>query len=193
METEAVTRQTYREDAIVVEDAPSVAVDPPNLLSWGSVWAGLLSAFGVFVLLTLVAVAAGLETAPVADLPENLDVVASIATGVFVVLAFAIGGFIAAWTATLSDPGQAILHGFLVWALFVMVLLVMVSLGLGGALGSATRVFTGEFDPQGAADAFSDAAWGAVFVFVLAMAASIMGALLATRDEIRAVKWPAYR
>src|SRR5688572_26567698 len=160
-----------------------------DMLSWGSIWAGLLTAFGIFVLLSLIALAAGLEAAPFADPPDNIDVVASIVTGLFVAVAFAAGGFVAAWTALVTDPGRAILHGFLVWATFVLLLLLLVAAGLGGALGTATRVFTGEFTPEGAADLFTDAAWGTIFVLVLAMAAAILGALVATRDELRAISW----
>lgn len=160
-----------------------------DMLSWGSIWAGLLTAFGIFVLLSLIALAAGLEAAPFADPPDNIDVIASIVTGLFVAIAFAAGGFVASWTALVTDPGRAILHGFLVWATFVLLLLVLVAAGLGGALGSATRVFTGEFTPEGAADLFTDAAWGTIFVLVLAMAAAILGALVATRDELRAISW----
>lgn len=151
-----------------------------DLLSWSSVWAGVLAAFSLFVLLGAVALAAGLE----ADEPRLGREFGLILSGLFVVLAFVAGGFIAAWTAEINEPDSAIMHGFLVWALFVVLLLALVAAGLGTAFGSATDIFSGAFEPAGN-EARADAAWGTVFVMVIAVASSILGALLATRDEIR--------
>jgi len=181
--------ETVGREHIRVESVAAPVATTGEVLSWGSIWAGLLTAFGIFVLLSLTALAAGLDAAPFADPPENIDVMASIVTGLFVAVAFTAGGFVAAWTAVVTEPGRAILHGFLVWATYVLLLLLLVAAGLGGALGTATRVFAGEFTPEGAADLFTNAAWGTVFVLLLAMAAAILGALIATRDEVRAVRW----
>ena len=188
---ERVGRERTRVEGVETAVVAPVATDE-DLLNWGSVWAGVLTAFGVFVLLSLIALAAGLETAPFAEQPESVNVVASIITGIFLVVAFFAGGFTAVWTAEIGAPERAILHGFLVWAAFLVLLLVLVAAGLGGALGAMTRAFTGEFDAETAADVFENAAWGTVFAMVLAVTASILGALVATRDEVRA-RWPSYR
>ncbi len=166
----------------------SVDVARSDLISWSSIVAGVLSAFGLFVLLSGVALAAGLE----ADSPRFGREVGLIISGLFLVLAFLVGGFIAAWTADVDEPESAIMHGFLVWALFVVLLLVLVALGIGSALGSAGNVFSGAFDPGDAPNGLSDAAWGSVFALVLAVASTILGALLAARDEVR-TRWPFAR
>ena len=151
-----------------------------DLISWSSILAGVLSAFGLFVLLSALSLAAGLE----ADQPKFGREISLILSGLFFVLAFLVGGFIAAWTAEVDEPESAILHGFLVWGLFVVLLMALVAAGLGAAVGSAGSVFSGAFTPTDA-DALSDAAWGSVFALMLAVAASVLGGLLATRDEIR--------
>lgn len=152
-----------------------------DLISWSSILAGVLSAFGLFVLLSGIALAGGLE----ADSPRFGKEVGLIISGFFLVLAFLTGGFVAAWTADVDEPESAILHGFLVWALFVVLLMALVAFGVGSALGSAGNVFSGAFTP-GDADALEDAAWGSVFALVLAAASAILGGLLAAREEIRA-------
>lgn len=158
-----------------------------DLISWSSILAGVVSAFGLFVLLSGIALAAGLE----ADTPRFGEQVGLIISGLFLVLAFLSGGFIAAWTADVDEPESAILHGFLVWALFVVLLLALVAAGVGSGLGSAGNVFSGAFTP-GDADALEDAAWGSVFALVLAAASAILGGVLGARDEVR-TRWPFAR
>jgi hypothetical protein len=145
----------------------------------------VLSAFGLFVLLSVLGVAAGLEVASNGPAPTFGPQVASIITGLLVVLAFLAGGFIAAWTADIDEPESAVLHGFLVWALFVVLLIAMVASGLGAGIGASSQVFSGTFKPTDA-DAASNAGWAAVFGLVLAVGASILGAVLAARPEVRA-------
>jgi len=159
----------------------SVDIARSDLISWSSIVAGVLSAFGLFVLLSGAALAAGLE----ADSPRFGREIGLIISGLFLVLAFLVGGFIAAWTADVDEPESAIMHGFLVWALFVVLLLVLVAAGAGSALGSAGNVFSGAFTPGDGENALSDAAWASVFALVIAVASTVLGASLAARDEVR--------
>jgi hypothetical protein len=151
-----------------------------DLVSWSSIVAGVLSSFGLFILFGGIAVAAGLE----ADSPKFGREIGLIITGVFGVIAFLAGGFIAAWTADVDETESAVMHGFLVWALFVVLLVGLVAMGAGSALGAAGEIFSGAFTPTDP-DALSDAAWGSVFALVIAVASSILGALIAARDEVR--------
>jgi hypothetical protein len=156
-----------------------------DLISWSSIVAGVVAAFGLFVLFGAIAVAAGLESTTT---PFKLGgtTVGSIIAGLFGVLSFIVGGFVAAWTAHIDEGDSAIMHGFLVWALFVVLLVLMVALGAGAALGSAAGVLS---TPAGnanisAAD-LAKAGWGTVFALAIALASSILGALLSTRPEVR--------
>jgi len=190
MEGQAAIQTRTVSDGAVAATSTTV-VDTRDFVSWGSIWAGLLTAFGIFVLLSVIALAAGLEVAPFGDAPVDPRYgpqIAAIVTGIFIVVAFLAGGFAAAWTADLANPGRAMLHGFLVWALFIVVVLALAAAGLSGALSPTTNVF-GAFDPETTVEAFQTAAWGTVFGLVLAMAAAVLGALLATRDEVRN-QWP---
>jgi hypothetical protein len=172
-----------REVVVEVDQSPEAGradVARSDLISWSSIVAGVVSAFGVFVLLSAISLAAGLE----AD-PARFGVqVGAILTGLFGVLAFGFGGFVAAWTADVEERESAIMHGFLVWALFVVLLLALIAMGLGTALGSVGNVFSGAFEAPDE-DALSEAAWSSVFALTIAVAATILGALIATRDEVR--------
>src|SRR4051812_18790902 len=96
-----------------------------DLISWSSIVAGVVAAFALFVLFGAIAVAAGLEST---DTPFKLggEAVGSIIAGLFGVISFIVGGFVAAWTAHLEEGDTAITHGFLVWALFVVLLVLMI-------------------------------------------------------------------
>jgi hypothetical protein len=150
-----------------------------DLISWSSIVAGTLVAFGLFVLFGAIGAAAGLE----ADDPKFGEQIGSIITGLFAVLSFAVGGFVAAWTADVDEPDTAIMHGFLLWALFVFLAAVVVALGAGTALGSLAGGL-GAPDVDLNAEQLSNAGWATVFALAIAVASSILGALLATRDEI---------
>jgi hypothetical protein len=153
-----------------------------DLISWSSIVAGVVTAFGLFVLFGAISVAAGLESV---DTPFKYgDVVGSIIAGLLGVLAFFAGGFVAAWTAHVDEADSAITHGFLVWGLFVVLLVLMVSLGAGAALGSSAGILSISVD-QLTPDQIQAAGWGTVFALAIAVASTILGALLATNDDVR--------
>ena len=170
--------------------APDVAVvvaEPRQIISWSSILAGALIALAVLVLLSVTALAAGLEVANVAGDADPLfgTAVASIVTGIFIVLAFGAGGLTAVWAAGHVEPGPAILHGFLVWALALVMLLALVALGVGGFGGTATFL-GGGFEAE-TVEEFEDAAWATVLALALGAGAAVLGAVLATREEISRV------
>jgi len=153
-----------------------------DLISWSSIVAGVVASFGLFVLFGAIGVAAGLESL---DTPYKYgEVVGSIIAGLLAVLAFVAGGFVAVWTAHVDEADSAIMHGFLVWGLFVVLLVLMVSLGAGAALGSAGGVLSASVDDL-TPDQIQNAGWGTVFGLAIAVASTVLGALLATRDEVR--------
>jgi hypothetical protein len=157
------------------------------IISWSSILAGALIALAVTVLLSVTALAAGLEVAPIGEGgdPRMGAVVASVLTGLFIVLAFGAGGLTAVWAAGHVEPGPAILHGFLVWALALLLMLALVAMGLGG-LG-ATATFLGPGFEPGTADDFQRAGWATVLGLALGAGSAVLGGLLATREEISRV------
>ena len=157
-----------------------VDVARSDLISWSSIVAGVIAAFALFVLFGAIGVGAGLDDAAY----KYGHTIGLVISGVLGVLAFVVGGFVAAWTAEVDEPDTAIMHGFLVWALFVVLLVLMISLGAGAALGSAAGGL-GQVADNATPDAIKTAGWGTVFALAIALASTILGALLATRDEVR--------
>jgi hypothetical protein len=172
-------------------DAPPkvalVVPEPRAIISWSSIMAGALIAVTVLFLLSVTALAAGLEVAPLADAGDPMlgPAASAIVTGLFIVLAFGAGGLTAVWAAGIVDPGPAVLHGFLVWALALLLMLVLIAFGLGGF--GATSTFLGPAFEATSVDDFQDAAWATVLALVLATGSAVLGAVLATREEISRV------
>src|SRR5687768_893092 len=123
MEREAEVEVTRTRGAVVRRGAGTTDIARSDLISWSSIVAGTLVAFGLFVLFGAISAAAGLE----ADSPKFWKEVGLILTGIFGVIAFVVGGFVAAWTADVDEPDTAIMHGFLVWALFVVLVAGMIA------------------------------------------------------------------
>ena len=170
--------------------APEVAVvvaEPRAIISWSSILAGALIAVAVLFLLSVTALAAGLEVAPLADAGDPMlgPVASAIVTGLFIVIAFGAGGLTAVWAAGIVEPGPAVLHGFLVWALALMLMLALVAFGLGGF--GATSTFLGPSFEASSVEAFEDAAWATVFALALGIGSAVLGAVMATREEISRV------
>jgi hypothetical protein len=180
MERDAEVEVTQtRGTAVTRRAAGTTDIARSDLISWSSIIAGMLVAFGLFVLFGAIGAAAGLE----ADDARLGAQVGSIITGLFGVLSFVVGGFVAAWTADVDEADTAIMHGFLVWALFVVFAAGVVALGAGTALGSLAGGL-GAPNVDLTREEASDAGWATVFALTIAVASSILGALLATREEI---------
>ena len=158
-----------------------------TIISWSSIFAGALIAIGVLILLSVTAAAAGLEVAPIGEAGEPFlgPAGSSIVTGLFIVIAFGAGGLTAVWAAGHVEPGPAILHGFLVWALALLLMLGLIALGLDGFGGAATFLGSG-FEPE-TLDEFERAGWATVLALALGAGSAVLGGVLATREEISRV------
>jgi hypothetical protein len=170
-----------------VAEVEVTAAGPRTIISWSSILAGALIALAVLVVLSVTALAAGLEVAPIgqAGEPRFGAAIASIITGIFIVIAFGAGGLTAVWAAGLVEPGPAILHGFLVWALALLLMLALIAMGLGGLGATATFLGAG-FKPE-TVDEFEKAGWATVLGLALGAGSAALGGLLATREEISRV------
>jgi hypothetical protein len=160
-------------------------------LRWGPIWGGLLTAVGLFFLLTLLAAALGLQATPGAPDEEELGIVAIAVTSAIALGSFFVGGFVSSWSAGLSDAGRSLLNGFLVWALWLVVVLVLAAVGLGSFLGASSDIFRRlsvelpEVEGQALLDTLRTSSWQTFLALALTALASALGGVVGARDEVR--------
>lgn len=164
-------------------DTGSVPPARRDKVRWGPVWAGLIVALASFLLFELAAFALGWLT-PGEDSASRSGWV----SGLLGLLAFFLGGLTAGATALWRDVGSGLLHGVLVWALGVVAIILITTLG-GGALFGAladtlarvanlSRGNLPNVDATQALDtARSAAGWG-VLGLALSLAAAAAGGLV---------------
>lgn len=120
------------------EDARTVLI---NTLSWGAVFAGILVALVVHLLLNLLGVGIGLgmlepwspETPPA----EAVPLVAGIWWVVSGILAALAGGIVAGRLSGRPKPSTAGWHGVTAWAGTTLLIVVLIGSAIGGIIGSA--------------------------------------------------------
>jgi hypothetical protein len=119
MATQARTHARGQDPRLFVDDRDVAVVTTTSEgtgVRWGPIVAGFLSALGLFLLLTLLAVAIGAATVtPDGSAPA---MVATVVASVIALFTFFAGGFIAAWSGRVVDQARGALSGFLVWALW---------------------------------------------------------------------------
>jgi hypothetical protein len=121
-------------------------------VAWGGVWSGYLVATGVFLLLTTLGLAVGVSAADVGPGESNareIGMGAAIWTGITLLVALFVGGWVATRTGVVHDRAAGVVEGVLVWVLSILTVIYMASSGVGmlaggvfGALGSVTRSAT---------------------------------------------------
>lgn len=181
----------------MVERRDVLEAAPADLqqLKWGPIWAGMLMALGVFFLLSIAAIAAGLQAAPGAE-EEDLGMVAVIVTSAIALVSFFLGGFVSAWSAGLADPGRALLNGFLVWSLWLAIVILLAALGFGAIVGAMGDLFgqvsvSGpDVDPAELVDILRASAWQTLLALGLTAAAAALGGVVGARPELRGRWWP---
>jgi hypothetical protein len=162
--------------------APSAGAPLRDRIRWGPLWAGLMVAISTYLLLQLALVATG-----VVDLGQA-DVGAAVATAAAAFVAFILGGITAGATAMWRGADDGLLHGIVMWALGLVVLIGFSAIGSGLALGSidATETFdtvfteegtltAEEIDVAGAADDAQEAASWALLGLTAALIAAAIG------------------
>jgi hypothetical protein len=112
---------------------------PMDSVRWASILAGIFAVFATLAVLAVLGVAIGLSTLQ-ADQPRNFGIGAGIYGAVSALIAFAIGGYVAARTAAVAGRGNALLNGTMVWVVTIALIVNFLGNGIGTLLGTATSV-----------------------------------------------------
>ena len=104
--------------------------------SWGSIFGGMVAALAISVLLTLLGAGLGLSAIDIAntDMAEGMGTGALIYAGVSILISFAAGGYISGRLTTT----EGCVHGFLTWAMTMLVALVLSGMLVNSAVNTVT-------------------------------------------------------
>ncbi len=162
-------------EAYVGPTAHPVAVETARvagLVRWGTVFTGALIAFGISVLLTFLGAGFGFGIDP-SGLGGGLAywMVGSGVVGLFV------GGMLAIRAARITNTGTAVLHGAVIWSMFVL-------LDVSGFFSSFASLFgvTGVAE-EAALTLTIAASWWVFVAYVLAFAAVAIGCAAGVASE----------
>lgn len=138
--TETVDNQpaarTYDVEDIHVETNVEAPIDR---VRWGSILAGLFAALSTLALLSLLGLAIGASTFDGGDRARDFGIGAGIWGGLSALLAFLVGGWVAARTAAVRGERNGMLNGAMVWAVAIPLLLYLLGSGLGALVGTAAN------------------------------------------------------
>lgn len=136
------TAETHRDEDAVTYAPQAYTGVVRDRVRWGSVWAGLIAALTVFLILITGAIAIGIQAlSPTSGTGTDAGMTSAIVTAAIALIAFFIGGYIAGWTLGGIGRGAGALNGFLVWGLGVGILLILTAFGLGSLFGAAGELF----------------------------------------------------
>lgn len=176
--TDSVRSDALDRDVVVRTETPGPRLDR---IRWSSIWAGLAVALALYLFLQLVLVATG-----IVDLAEATTSDAWWSAGAAVV-AFLVGGIVAGATAVWRDADDGLLHGIVMWAVGLVLLIALAAFGGGIALGSfdTSNVFdqftNANVDAAAASGDAEQAASWAVIGLTSALVASALGATIGSK------------
>lgn len=176
---ERAERREGRLEPVERPEYQARVAEHPDLVHWGPVWVGLISAFGVLIFLGLLALAVGLTAAPPAGVPgAPPDATVGIVSIIAVLIAFAVGGWMAGRTSSARGRFSGIVTGTVVWALGLTLIILLSAIGLGGLLGTFAGVLGGVAPGTAIATASGAAVTaliGAFLTWIVTVAACVWG------------------
>ncbi len=159
-------------------DAPAPRLDR---IRWSAIWAGLAVALALYLFLQLALVATG-----IVDLSEATSSDAWWSAGAALV-AFLVGGIVAGASAVWRDADDGLLHGIVMWAVGLVILIALAAFGGSIALGSfdTASVFdqftNADLDAAAASNDAEEAASWAIIGLTSALVASALGATIGSK------------
>lgn len=136
VDTTVVDRPGLRGPVINRSDVDlDIEVPVKDRVRWGAVIAGVVTAFAVLLFLTTIGIALGLSALGGDNDTSGWGTTAGIYGAITLLLAFFIGGWIAARAAAPSPELNGVFNGFLTGAAILLLLLWLATTAITGALG----------------------------------------------------------
>jgi hypothetical protein len=108
-------------------DVNTAVVTPTDRVRWGPIIAGLFTALSTLALLSVLGVAVAGSAYDPGDSARNFGIGAGIWGAISTLVAFLIGGWLAARAAAVRGTHNGLLNGAMVWAVAIPVMLYMVA------------------------------------------------------------------
>jgi hypothetical protein len=209
---------TVRDSDVAVFDVVDVVEPsrPMDRVRWGAVLAGLVTALSTLVLLSVLGLAIGLTTFETGDQLSNFGMGAGIWGAISTIVAFVLGGWVAARSAAVRGRSNALLNGAMVWAVAIPLIMYLLGSGVGSMMNMATDAAAAsatalteaapadtnaaanavqeqaqQVDPATVNDAAQnagEAAWGTLVALLLGLAAAVGGGLMGERKQPEMVR-----
>lgn len=191
-ETYSTPAQTRTVQRTVTAPMPRYDLDvvtPTDRIRWGPVLAGLFAALATLATLTMLGIAIGATAFDPGDTARGFGLGAGIWGAISTLLAFLVGGWMAARTAALPGRSSGMLNGAMVWFVAIPLLVYLLSSGVSSLIGTAGRAAgTAAAAVAPAAGVAADQAAGdpALQATAQAGAAGATGAIQATAQALGA-------
>jgi hypothetical protein len=113
-------------------------------VSWGGIWAGVLSAVGLLLLLAALGVAVGISAVQPGETEgSTLGAGAGIWAGVSLLLALFLGGLVSTRAGAITDRTTGFFEGALVWVVSILLMGYLTTSGIGMLAGGAFKMVGG--------------------------------------------------
>lgn len=113
-------------------------------LSWGGIWAGMLTVLGTLLFLTTLGIAVGISAAdPGSGNADEIGMGAAIWSGLSLLIALFVGGMAATRLGLVFDKAAGAFEGALVWVLSFLVILWLASSGVQLVASGMSGIFGG--------------------------------------------------
>lgn len=186
------------------------AVQVKNRVQFGPIIAGVLTAITTLLILSVLGLAIGTSAIEPREAGESLGIGAAIWGIASALIAFFVGGWVAAKTAAVAGPGSGLINGFMVGAAILALILWLTGSGvsaligtLGSNIGDIVNVAQDQgasarqaqdaqqqaqeqleqVDPNQAFNTVRDAAWGTLAGIVIPLVASALGGLVGKNER----------
>jgi heme A synthase len=184
-----------------------------NRVQFGPIIAGVLTAIATLLILTVLGLAIGASALEPRDAGESLGIGAAIWGIASALIAFFLGGWVAAKTAAVAGAGSGLINGLMVGAAILALVLWLTGNGVGAVIGTLgsnigdlvnvaqdqgastqqaeqtqqqAQEQINQVDPNQAFKTVRDAAWGTLAGLIIPLAAAALGGLVGhnQRDEV---------
>lgn len=194
------------------------AVEVKNRVQVGPILAGVLTAIATMLILTVLGLAIGTTALEPLDAGERMGTAAAIWGLISAIIAFFLGGWVAAKTAAVAGGGSGLINGLMVGAAVLTFVLWLTGSGVSALLGTlgtnigdianlaqdqgvatqdvqqqaqdAQEQVVEEIDTNQAFDTVREGAWWTLLGLIIPLAASGLGGLVGKneRDEVIQVR-----